>query len=296
MHATVLINNYNYGSFLAECISSVLNQTYRDIEIIVVDDGSTDESLAILESFSDDRLSFIAKENGGQLSAFNEGIKAAQGDIVFFLDSDDKFELDYIQKAIDFYADKKDCNFLYVATKLFGATEGNVSPAQNGSSGYSFFSALYKRKWVGNVTSSISVKRSLLTRLFPLEEIESDWITRADDCLIWGTSILGAKKYCLDEPLVLYRIHQSNNFHGKKFDIDYNYRREFSIMRFFGLCKSKLKVTDIPKMFIVEYFSQPFSRERFYEYFSILMLSNIPRLNKPRLLMNMLLNKKPSFD
>lgn len=88
MKVSVLINNYNYSRFLAECIESVLQQAYQPYEIIVVDDGSIDESVEVLKGFSD-FVKIILKENGGQGSAYNTGFFASSGDVVLFLDSDD---------------------------------------------------------------------------------------------------------------------------------------------------------------------------------------------------------------
>lgn len=91
LSVSILINNYNYEQFLSEAIESALAQTYTRIEIIVVDDGSTDNSRQILEHYRD-RVTLVYKENGGQASAFNAGFTASTGDIICFLDSDDTFE------------------------------------------------------------------------------------------------------------------------------------------------------------------------------------------------------------
>jgi glycosyltransferase involved in cell wall biosynthesis len=85
---TVVINNFNYGRYLASAIDSALHQTYPRIEVIVVDDGSTDESRAVIAAYQD-RVIPVLKENGGQASAFNAGFAHAQGDLLIFLDSDD---------------------------------------------------------------------------------------------------------------------------------------------------------------------------------------------------------------
>ena len=87
---SILINNYNYGRFLAEAIDSALAQTYKNLEVIVVDDGSTDNSREIIASYSD-RIVPVLKENGGQASAFNAGFERARSDWIAFLDSDDIF-------------------------------------------------------------------------------------------------------------------------------------------------------------------------------------------------------------
>ncbi len=89
---SILINNYNYGRFLGEAIDSALAQTYRNIEIIVVDDGSTDNSCEIIAGYGD-RIIPILKENGGQASAFNAGFAISTGEWIALLDSDDVFSL-----------------------------------------------------------------------------------------------------------------------------------------------------------------------------------------------------------
>ena len=85
---SIIINNYNYGRFLADAIESALAQTYQNTEIIVVDDGSTDESRDLIGRYGN-RIIAVLKGNGGQASAYNAGFAVATGDIVCFLDSDD---------------------------------------------------------------------------------------------------------------------------------------------------------------------------------------------------------------
>jgi glycosyltransferase involved in cell wall biosynthesis len=86
---SVIICNYNYGRYVAHAIESVLDQTYGDFELIVVDDGSTDESREVIGAFDDPRVKAIFKINGGQASAFNEGFAQSRGGWLAFLDSDD---------------------------------------------------------------------------------------------------------------------------------------------------------------------------------------------------------------
>jgi hypothetical protein len=85
---SIIINNYNYAHFLGRCIQSTLDQTESADEIIVVDDGSTDNSLEIAEEFSR-AITIVAKKNGGQASAYNSGLAASAGDSICFLDADD---------------------------------------------------------------------------------------------------------------------------------------------------------------------------------------------------------------
>jgi glycosyltransferase involved in cell wall biosynthesis len=85
---SILIDNYNYGRFLGQAIESALRQTYSPVEVIVVDDGSTDDSRAVLSRYAG-RVTAVLKENGGQASAFNAGFARSHGEVVIFLDSDD---------------------------------------------------------------------------------------------------------------------------------------------------------------------------------------------------------------
>ncbi len=88
---SVIIPVYNVERYLKDCLNSVLNQTFVDWEAICVDDGSTDRSAAILEEYAnqDNRIKVVVQENAGTAAARNTGLKAAQGDYIFFLDSDD---------------------------------------------------------------------------------------------------------------------------------------------------------------------------------------------------------------
>jgi glycosyltransferase involved in cell wall biosynthesis len=88
--ATILITNYNYGRYLPEALESALAQTHPDVEVIVVDDGSTDDSHRILEGYGD-RIRVLLKENAGMAAAVNDGYAMSRGDVVCFLDADDVF-------------------------------------------------------------------------------------------------------------------------------------------------------------------------------------------------------------
>lgn len=100
---SVIIPIYNAERFLKECIESVINQTYKDLEIILVNDGSTDHSIDICREYEriDRRIKVISKKNGGQMSAWIEGVKIANGEYFAFVDSDDYIECDMYQLMID---------------------------------------------------------------------------------------------------------------------------------------------------------------------------------------------------
>lgn len=97
---SVIITVYNTEEYLRECLDSVIGQTLHDIEIICVNDGSTDGSLAVLEDYAgkDTRIRVISKENGGTVSARKAGVAAATGEYIGFVDSDDWIEQDMYEK------------------------------------------------------------------------------------------------------------------------------------------------------------------------------------------------------
>jgi glycosyltransferase involved in cell wall biosynthesis len=94
---SIIIPSYNRGHILPQAITSVLNQTYSNWELIIVDDGSTDNTSIVMNDFIDARINYIKKENGGVCSARNHGINFSSGEYVVFLDSDDFVSKDWLQ-------------------------------------------------------------------------------------------------------------------------------------------------------------------------------------------------------
>lgn len=89
---SVIVNAYNEEKHIKKCIDSIINQNYKNIEIIVVNDGSTDNTLNILNSYNEPRLKIISHENKGLSLSRNDGIDNAKGKYIYFLDADDFIE------------------------------------------------------------------------------------------------------------------------------------------------------------------------------------------------------------
>lgn len=211
---SIIIDNYNYGQYVGDAVRSVLSQDYSDFELIIVDDGSIDNSREIISSFTDSRIKTIFKDNGGQLSAFNEGFKAASGKIVCFLDSDDLYQQGYLSTVAKHFFRFPDCECLLGRVEYFGKQSGLSPFFPDGFLGCNPFSVATRHVWKGTPTSACSIKRESLAKILPYTGNEKYWKTRADDLLIWGTDLIGAKKYCFSSPTVRYRIHGNNLFCG----------------------------------------------------------------------------------
>ena len=115
---SVIVPVYKVEKYLKPCVESVLNQTFSDFELILVDDGSPDNCPKICDEYKekDKRVKVIHKTNGGLASARKEGIKVAEGDYVFNLDSDDKIELDTLECAYEIL-NKTKCDIISFSYK-----------------------------------------------------------------------------------------------------------------------------------------------------------------------------------
>ena len=108
---TVIVPTYNTSKYIKKCIDSILNQTFKNIELIVIDDGSTDNTKDIIEKVNDKRLKYVYKENGGVSSARNLGIDLSTGNYIMFVDSDDYIDKDFIE-VVHNYATKTECDIV----------------------------------------------------------------------------------------------------------------------------------------------------------------------------------------
>lgn len=120
---SIIVPVYNVEKYVKKCIKSLMNQTLKEIEIIVVDDGSTDNSISIIEKVAkdDERIKIFHKENGGLSDARNYGLKKAKGKYIAFLDSDDYVKSDLYQKMYEKAKKEKsdmvECNFFWAYPK-----------------------------------------------------------------------------------------------------------------------------------------------------------------------------------
>ena len=100
---SIIVPVFNTEKYVKKCIESILCQSYKNIELIIIDDGSTDNSGLIIDEYSmlDSRIKVVHKQNGGQASARNIGLDLAKGDYIGFVDSDDWIEPTMIENMLD---------------------------------------------------------------------------------------------------------------------------------------------------------------------------------------------------
>ncbi|MFD0047950.1 glycosyltransferase [Actinomycetes bacterium NPDC127524] len=117
---SVIIPVYNVGKYISECLESVLNQTYKSIEMIVIDDGSTDQSLDIVKSFAEkySNIKVLTQCNSGQSVARNKGIECARGKYIYFLDSDD-YILENTFETLIGVMEQKNLDFIHFGARPF---------------------------------------------------------------------------------------------------------------------------------------------------------------------------------
>ena len=126
---SVVIPCYNQGIYLKEAIKSIQEQTYKNYEIIVVNDGSNDEkSKEIINKLERENIKIFNKENGGLSNARNYGIKRSRGKYILPLDSDDKFEKTFLDKSVKILNKNKDIGVVTCGVGLFGIKKGSYYP------------------------------------------------------------------------------------------------------------------------------------------------------------------------
>jgi glycosyltransferase involved in cell wall biosynthesis len=242
---SVLINCYNYGCYVVEAIESALAQSVAPLEVIVVDDGSTDDTLSILTGryAGHSVVKVLHQRNGGHMAAFVAGMEHATGDLIFFLDADDKYEPNHLQNVTKVLAEQRDVDFVFTAHRKFGDADDVVQYApEDLNLGFSAIATLKSRVFIGSITSTLAIRRKLSLTLLPvLRQIAPRWRMRAEDCIVFGASLAGARKYYLAAPTALYRFHEKNEHRfGQMTEFDEFYAHGLRRDTFFELISNHL--------------------------------------------------------
>jgi glycosyltransferase involved in cell wall biosynthesis len=235
MKISVLLDNYNYAHFLNRAVSSVLGQLAAADEFILVDDGSTDDSGEIMRQWAarDQRIQVVVKKNGGQLSAFNTGFAHCTGDLVCFLDGDDEYGPGYLERLRQVYREQPQVDQVFCRCEVVGddhADLGELLLSQDWDFGLTYCQVCLLRRYIGGPTSSLSFRRGFLAKILPYPA-EDDWKTRADDVLVYGSSVLLGRKYYIADRLVRYHVHGNNNWRNATVGEMTLWRHDFAVTR-----------------------------------------------------------------
>lgn len=215
--ASVVINNYNYGRFLRYAIESALAQTFHGVEVVVVDDGSTDGSRSIVESYGS-RITGVFKPNGGQASAFNKGFDASRGDVVFFLDADDALMPYTVERVMAHFAepDVVKVHWPLSIIDADGQPTGEVKEPDlpDGDFREAMRSLGPTAALPSAPTSGNAYRRSFLVEVMPMPE--ADFRLCADSYLFTLAPAAGLVR-AFREPVGYFRKHCDNNYQRKPF-------------------------------------------------------------------------------
>lgn len=216
---SVIIPLYNHEKFIKEAIQSVLNQTYKNFELIVIDDGSRDNSLKIAQSFNDERLRVISQENRGAHNTINRGLDLATGEFLTILNSDDVYEKERLEKCIAYLLDNPDAHLVASYIKIInesGKNQGikkgwkNMEPwaVPNKERSFAKDDDFVKNLLMSNfisTTSNMVFTKKLYAEIGGMRNLrfahDWDFALRAAE---YGKCVL------IEEPLMGYRIHGNN--------------------------------------------------------------------------------------
>ena len=209
----IVINNHNYGRFVGDAVQAALGQDYPHVRVIVVDDGSTDDSRDVLREY-EGRIEVVLKSQGGQASAVNTGFERSTGDVVIFLDADDMLEKHAVSRvAAAFAADERVVKVQYRMQVVDGA--GNPTgayrphvhtPLPNGDVSRAEVTFPYDLPWPG--MSANAFRADALRKILPMPEGRQ---SGADWYLVHLVALLGHVG-SLDEGLGSYRVHGANMY------------------------------------------------------------------------------------
>ena len=210
---SVVIPSRNRADMLREALDSVIRQTYREFEVIVVDDGSRDHTRDVASTY-DDRIRYIYQESRGRSEARNSGVLASKGEYVAFLDDDDVWYPRKLDLQVAVLDHNRDVDVVYGAAVLVGEGSRDLLSAELPPPD-SLLERLISSKWIMPAAASVlMVRRTALERsgLFdrtvePFEDWEL-WVRLAAS---------GAGFAQLREPLAEYRMHESNSLRDREF-------------------------------------------------------------------------------
>jgi glycosyltransferase involved in cell wall biosynthesis len=218
---SIIISNYNYDNYLGDAVDSALGQTYSNVEVIVVDDGSSDGSREVVASYGD-RIIAVLKENGGQASTCNVGYQNCRGEIVIFFDADDMLLRDTAERVVAAF--QSETGVAKVQYRLqnvdaSGKPTGEIQPPTRLPlhSGDLRQRLIETNEYTWPPTSGNAFAAEVLRQIMPIPEALCRGMP---DIHLCNLSAVYGKVVSLEQPGVLYRIHGKNNYFRSTGSID----------------------------------------------------------------------------
>jgi glycosyltransferase involved in cell wall biosynthesis len=213
--ASVLMSNYNYGRYVGEAIESVLAQTYPKLELVICDDGSTDQSCEVIGEYRqrDARLTLIRKANGGQASGYNAAFAASRGEVICFLDSDDVYLPAKLERVVEAFRANPEAGAL--GHKLIRVNERRrpigLAPLLGGlPTGWQGDYMLKNAGFLEYMApgGGLSLRREIAVRIFQLPETGP--LSHYGDVPLMRLAPLMTNLIAIEEGLAEWRCHGSN--------------------------------------------------------------------------------------
>jgi Glycosyl transferase family 2 len=228
LRVDVVIDNFNYGRFLAAAIESALAQTHPATRVIAVDDGSSDDSRQVLRRY-EDRVEVVLKENGGQASALNAGFERCSGDVVIFLDADDLLHPEAAARAAAALAAAPAAAKAQMRMEVIdaaGRPTGELKPPPrlpmpSGDLRRAELAYPFDLAWLP--TSANAFRREPLATIMPIPT--GEYRVGADWYLIHLSTLLG-EVATVAEVSCSYRVHGANNYEPQAAELDLDHVRE----------------------------------------------------------------------
>jgi glycosyltransferase involved in cell wall biosynthesis len=263
---SVIIPVYNVEKYLSQCLDSVINQTFKDFECICVNDGSTDNSLTILQEYSnkDNRIKIINQKNSGSSIARNKALRQSIGQYIAFIDSDDFVSNDYLEKLIT-VAEKENSNIVYCRHKMYYPLDNRYENGPNREKLIKLFFEYSKskgeNKQIKYILDIVENSRSICMKLYKSEVIKNNNIYFFENIFAemdYSFNILinlySRKISLLDEELYYYR-KQISSITSKKKTFRINAINSFICLTKEMEKRNLLKNNEILKKFILSHFT-----------------------------------------
>lgn len=227
---SIILPVYNKERFISVTIESVLSQTYNDFELIIVNDGSTDNSISVINKYNDSRIKLFTKQNGGVSAARNYGIGKSSGNIICFIDADDIWDKSYLSELNVIASRYQDIGFFCTAYSVFRDSPTEVNRIVDLRSFYhddiivtDYFKSSVLRFGSIALTSSVAVRKSILCTM---DHWFEEGVNMGEDVDMWVRIATKTQVVYNNKPLMYYREFSAESLSATCYD--YNHSIDYS--------------------------------------------------------------------